>query len=204
MLSIQDDISSASDETLIQQYQQTRNKELVGELYRRYHHLVYGTCLKFLKDKTESSDLVVLIFEKIIRKLAVSDVQHFNSWLYSLCQNECVNYIRRQSIRRRKQEGWVEEEKPKEVSIENEAVLQACERELREMEEQEEEDSRAQVRAAVAKLPREQMICISLFFFKEKSYQQIAEKTKYSLPQVKSYLQNGKRNLKKLLAEEFS
>ena len=203
MLSVQKDRNTASDEALIREYQESGDKELIGELFNRYYHLAYGTCLKVLKNKTESSDLVVVIFEKMIEKLRRVEVHHFNSWLYSFCRNECVNYIRRQQLKRRKTEAWVEQHSQGEVSMANEEILQLCEQELLEEEQanQEEDENRRRVRKALRKLTREQRICISLFFFKGKSYQQIAEKTTFSLAQVKSYLQNGKRNLKKMLED---
>ena len=193
-------IASLSDLQLMQQYRQSGDTKLVGELYRRYHHLAFGACLKVLKNKEESSDLVVVIFEKIIVRLKTEEVYNFNSWLYSLCKNECVSYIRKQHAQRNRQEVWEENEKKSEIFMENEELLRLCEKEI--AEEPVEDQQEAQVRAALKQLPRAQKICIQLFFYQQKSYQQIADKTDFSLLQVKSYLQNGKRNLKKLLQEE--
>lgn len=188
-----------TDEQLLRQYRLHKDRELVGELFRRYHHLAFGTCLKILKNKTESHDLVVDIFEKLIIKLEREEVRYFNSWLYSLCKNECVSYIRRQHAQRNRAESWQENEKKGEIFMENEALLRLCEQEIEETPP--EDDDEARVRKAIDQLPQGQRICITLFFYKQLSYQQIADKTTYSLLQVKSYLQNGKRNLKKLLEE---
>lgn len=204
MLSIQKDISQLSDEQLIQRYRQSGDKELVGLLYTRYHHLAFGTCLKFLKNKADSADLVVDIFEKIIVKLASDEVHNFNSWLYSLCKNECFSFLRKQQAARNRKERW-EEAAPetaevREYTMENEALLALCEAEVE--EEMAEIEQEGRVKAAIRALPQEQKICIQLFFYKQKTYQEIADKTTFSLLQVKSYLQNGKRNLKKLLQEK--
>ena len=201
MLSIQKELSQVSDEQLLLRYRQTEDSALIGELYGRYYHLVFGTCLKFLKNKEESSDQVVVIFEKLIHKLKQEKVHNFNSWLYSLCKNECLSLLRKQKTQRNRRENWEEQEKKVEIFMENEDLLRLCEEEIAAVEE-EEEDLEIKVKVAVRQLPREQRICIQLFFYKQMSYQQIAEMTKYSLLQVKSYLQNGKRNLKKLLQEE--
>lgn len=207
MLSIQKDISELSDEQLIQRYKQSGNKELVGVLYTRYHHLAFGACLKFLKNSADSSDLVVLIFERILERLATDEVHNFNSWLYSLCKNECFSFLRKQQAARNRHEQW-EGNAPGaagdlELSMENEALLQLCEAEIEEDPEEAQEAQEAQVKAAIRALPQEQRVCIKLFFYKQKSYQEIADKTSFSLLQVKSYLQNGKRNLKKLLQESI-
>ncbi len=207
MPSISKDLAQRSDESLIESYRSSGDQELVGELYRRYHHLVYGTCLKVLKDPAESSDLVIHIFEKILVKLAQVEVHNFNSWLYSLSQNECVNYLRQQQRRRQhEQVHWETQQAqtPNEVYLTEEALLELEDHiaVVAEPEVNEEEEKEAEVKRALKKLPAEQRLCITLFFYQNKSYEQIAKKTSFSLAQVKSFLQNGKRNLKKLLAEE--
>lgn len=53
-------------------------------------------------------------------------------------------------------------------------------------------------------LNSEQQQCVTLFYLEKKSYQEIAEKTGYSLMQVKSHIQNGKRNLKILLEKKLA
>jgi RNA polymerase sigma-70 factor (ECF subfamily) len=56
-----------------------------------------------------------------------------------------------------------------------------------------------QMSDALLKLNKEQQLCVTLFYLEKKSYQQIASQTGYSMMQVKSHIQNGKRNLKLLL-----
>jgi RNA polymerase sigma factor (sigma-70 family) len=55
---------------------------------------------------------------------------------------------------------------------------------------------------ALEQLNPEQRQCIMLFYLEKRSYQEIAEHTGYSLLQVKSYIQNGKRNLKIMLEKK--
>ena len=184
-----------SDEQLILLYRKTGDRELVSQLFGRYYHLAFGACLKFVKNKADSRDLVVEIFEKLMDKLATEEVHNFNSWLYSLCKNESISLLRRQAAERNRLEAWAEQEK--------QPFLHNADGAWEDTTEQEEPpDRKALLRMALDCLPQEQKICLKLFYYKENSYQQIAEKTQFSLLQVKSYLQNGKRNLKKLLEEE--
>jgi len=201
MLSTPKDISKISDEQLLLQYRQTGDKELIGELYGRYYHLAFGTCLKFLKSREDSRDQVIAIFEKLLQKLRTEEVQNFNNWLYSLCKNHCISYLRKQQVQRNQQEIWEEKEKKTEIFMENEALLRLCDKEA-DSPDVGATETEVKVRSALAQLPLQQRVCVQLFFYQQMSYQQIAEKTKFSLLQVKSYLQNGKRNLKKLLQEE--
>jgi len=139
MLSIQKELRQISDEQLLLRYRQTEDTALIGELYGRYYHLVFGTCLKFLKNKEESSDQVVAIFEKLIHKLKQEEIHNFNSWLYSLCKNECLSFLRKQKTLRNKRENWEEQEKKLEIFMENEALLRLCEKEIAVAEEEEDE-----------------------------------------------------------------
>jgi len=56
---------------------------------------------------------------------------------------------------------------------------------------------------AISNLNTEQRLCINLFYLKEKCYEEISMQTGYSLKQVKSYIQNGKRNLKIYLSQQM-
>lgn len=56
---------------------------------------------------------------------------------------------------------------------------------------------------AMQHLKKEQKTCIRMFYLQRKSYQSIAEETGFNLLQVKSYIQNGKRNLRLLLEKKF-
>ena len=60
----------------------------------------------------------------------------------------------------------------------------------------------ADLTKALSKLSEHQLICIKLFFYEKRSYQEIAEETGYELKKVKSYIQNGKRNLKNFLEKQ--
>ncbi|MEL6636297.1 MAG: RNA polymerase sigma factor [Bacteroidota bacterium] len=205
MSSTPKELTERSDESLIDAYRSSGDRELVAELYRRYHHLVYGTCLKALQDPTDSADLVVIIFEKLLTKLAELEIRNFNSWLYSLSQNECVNFLRQKQRRRQRVSAEEAAGSPQGEVYLSEAALLELENEVTVAEEPDTEADEAQiaaVRRALRQLPPEQRICVKLFFYRNKSYDQIAQKTGFSLTQVKSYLQNGKRNLKKLLAAE--
>jgi RNA polymerase sigma-70 factor (ECF subfamily) len=42
----------------------------------------------------------------------------------------------------------------------------------------------------------EQKQCVKLFYLQEKCYKEITESTGFDMNKVKSYIQNGKRNLK--------
>ena len=141
--------------------------------------------MKYLKEAQAAEDLAMQVFEKLLAKLADQEVEHFKSWLYVLTKNECLMYLRKQ-----KTQG-------------NQRFLPLSEQAFMENELWEHPDSEdvleydlSKLETCIGKLKTEQEICIRLFYLEKKSYQQIEQQTGFELKKVKSYIQNGKRNLK--------
>lgn len=169
------------DAALIAQYKRTGSLEVLGVLYNRYMHLVYGVCLNYFKEDEASKDAVMQIFEELILKLRVHEVQNFKSWLHVLTRNHCLMAIRKLS-------------KNNTVSIDDVFVENA------EFVHLDIEDTKEKQLTVMEKcmetLPEEQKVSVDLFYLQEKCYKEVAEITGYELVKVKSYIQNGKRNLK--------
>lgn len=185
-----------SDEMLIRKYQQSGEKQVFSILYKRYSHLVFGACLKYLQNPEDSRDMAMSIFEKILKKPPSDKILVFKSWLHKYVQNECFYHIRTRSSRGASFRKFEEMETRDAPVAENQGEVR--------LEEEEKKRTAGPMKLgeAIRKLPKAQKECIRLFYLKEKSYKQIAEKTGYTLPQVKSFLQNGKRRLKVLMTGE--
>ena len=185
-------ISDLSDDQLITHFKRNGDKQVVAQLFQRYYHLIYGACYKQLNNREESKDATMNIFERMIIKLPTSEVKSFNSWIYVVIQNECRSLLRkRQSsanlkgnlkIIKNRGENFMESEGVARLNTDKEVV-----------------HTEERLNLAIGQLKKEQQECIRLFFFEQKSYEQIAKQTSYSEKQVKSYLQNGKRNIKLLM-----
>ncbi len=180
-------IDKLTDSELIDQYKSSGNKDLVGELYKRYAHLVYGLCIKYLQDEDESKDAVLQIFEKLMKDLKRHKVDHFKSWLYMVSKNFCLMELRKNKTNVRRIDEYKNHVEgsadPELVGAEQEA-MEEKEMQLNKMHE------------ALSCLKEEQKICVEMFYLKQQSYQEIADVTGYEVNKVKSYIQNGKRNLK--------
>lgn len=180
-----------SDEELLEAYRSSGDKALVGILYTRYAHLVFGLCLNYFRDKELARDAVLQLFEKLFDSLKRTKPEHFKTWLTYVARNHCISELRKQQVQRERNEKFLREE---------EAPLSAPSDELHE-ELLLKEEKLKRLEKAVMSLGDEQRTCIELFYFKDKSYKDIADLTGYTENQVKSYIQNGKRNLKLLLEE---
>ena len=187
----------ASDEELLQAYRQTGNQELAAELFNRYAHLVYGLCRKQLKNREDCRDAVMAVFEKTLTQARITEIHHFNKWLYSTTKNHCISNLRDDQRNSRQQEEWEVLEKSEPRIMENEGFLRLYHKGTNES------DTSRILQEALAELDEGQRTCVRLFFFEKKSYKDIAGVTGYSVNQVKSYLQNGKRRLGVLLGKKL-
>lgn len=186
------DLQSWSDDRLVRHYQHSQQTMFITELYGRYVHLVYGACLKYLEDEEESRDLAMDLFEKILKKLPSSTVKSFKVWLYVLIRNECNNRIRDRRVDREKGEEWGQRQAP-----EADFLIQ-----FEQLSEEEERDKeRRMVKLILKKMPEKRRQCMRLFFFDGYSYKEIASKLALDIKQVKSHLQNGKRQLRQQLEQ---
>lgn len=180
------DKNALSDEELVLQYRQQGDKQAVGILFNRYSHLVFGVCMKYLKDTDDSKDAVLQIFEKLYADLSKHDVQKFSYWIHRVAQNFCLMQLRSRQAAKNRADNYSRDEiaASTEFEPENTDRIYEKETELLMLEE------------AIKTLNEEQRICIELFFLKEKCYNEITDLTGFDFKQVKSFIQNGKRNLR--------
>lgn len=180
--------NNKSDEEIITEYKLNGNSDLVGFLFEKYSVHLYGVCLKYLKDEDESKDAVANIFEKLIEDLKRFEIQKFSAWIHTVAKNYCMMKLRNNKMYAVDKLDTFQET---DLSDYDNSVNTHVELELK-IEEME---------RALHILAEEQRICIDLFYLQEKCYHEITEITGYNLKQVKSYIQNGKRNLKLNLAK---
>lgn len=174
-----------SDEELMEKFRSSGDLEKLGMLYERYMHLVYGVCLKYLKSREEAQDGVIAVFEKLVIELPRHEVQNFKSWLHVLTKNYCLMKLRSEKAEIKKLESWAIDQ---ENFVESTVNLHPV--------DEEDPGLNKKLLDCIEKLKDEQKQCIRLFYFDNKSYREIAAQLKQEEKKVKSYIQNGKRNLK--------
>lgn len=183
-------VKQLSDNELIAKYRETDDKFYVGELYKRYSHLVLGACLGYFKDKDESKDAVTRIFEKLFDELKKREIENFRVWISFVTRNFCISELRKKQVQLGRDAEYKYAEAAEEAANDPRMEPQPDkEVQLQKLEE------------AITSLNAPQQTCIRLFYLEGKSYQDIAALTGYAINEVKSYLQNGKRNLKIILTD---
>ncbi|HZH00536.1 MAG TPA: sigma-70 family RNA polymerase sigma factor [Flavisolibacter sp.] len=175
-----------TDDELLANYRQDSNQEWIGILLERYTMLLLGVCMKYLKNEEEAKDSVQQIFLKVLTDAHKYQIEFFKSWLYMVAKNFCLMKLRNNASRNIQEltDIAMEESREKNDWLENEKTY-------------------ALLEDAIQELNEEQKQCVILFYLQKNSYNQITQKTGFNLSQVKSYLQNGKRNLKLILEKKL-
>ena len=172
-------LRDADDSELLSAYRESGDLSVLGRLYEKRMPLVFGVCLKYLHDEELAKDAVMGIFEELIEKAKQHDVKQFQSWLYVVSRNYCLMQLRSgKKAEMISLDGLMEFTPFLHHTDDNREVVMTT------------------LEDCMKKLPQNQRQSIDLFYLKEKCYKEIADVTGFSLNEVKSYIQNGKRNLK--------
>lgn len=184
-----------TDAEFVAAYRETGDLDILGEFYERHMDLVYAVCFKYLRDEEESRDAVMQLFEQLITDLRRHEVVNVKSWLHSVARNHCLMILRtRKTVVVESVDGFVL------TDDYNGEGQQPLEHSLRQLTDEKDdfdlEENLSRMNGCLQTLPAEQRQCVDLFYLQEKSYVEVSELTGFDLKQVKSYLQNGRRNLK--------
>ena len=177
-----------SDQELLEKFYADRDNQWLGILLERYTLLLLGVCMKYLKNEELARDSVQQIFLKAITELQKYRVEYFKSWIYMVAKNHCLMQLRDKPGKNTIE---VKDSIPAEADETDKESLLLNEKTYEYMSE------------ALKELNADQQLCVTLFYMEKKSYQQIADQTGYSMMQVKSHIQNGKRNMKLLIEKKM-
>ena len=185
-MTLKSDIKTLTDLELIARYKNNGNNSIVGILFERYTYLVFGVCMKYLKDEDEAQDAVMQIFEKLLSDLKKHSVDNFKGWLFMVSKNHCLMHLRGTKSLLEKQKEFKKDAPVFMESWNNEHLDNKNSKET----------TLTKLEDCINKLNEKQRISVDLFFIKEKCYQEVADETGFTMNDVKSFIQNGKRNLK--------
>lgn len=173
--------NATDDKQLVELYKQSGDLVVLGHLYQRYMDLVYGVCLKYLKEPETAKDAVMQVFEELVLKLKKHEVENFRGWLHQVAKNHCLMQLRTPK-------------NLKTVELKTELVQSGENVHLNGILEKEENFKKLEY--CIGTLSNDQQVAIRLFYLEEKCYNEIVEITGQEWNQVRSFIQNGRRNLK--------
>lgn len=178
-----------SDEELVANYQNTGDKQVLGILFKRHSLMCFTVCNKYFKNEEKANDAAMAVFEKLFTDLKKHEIKNFKSWLHSVCRNYCLMQLRKA-----------------EIIVPYDNVAEKNEDEFMQIDtflhQNDKEEKLQELEKALEWLNDKQRECINLFYLKKKTYKEISEQTGYTVNDVRSQIQNGKRNLKITLQQK--
>ncbi len=181
-----------TDGELLQHFRKTADSQWLGRLFDRYSLLVFGVCMKYLRNATDAQDATQHVFEKALGEVGKYEIPYFKSWIYSVAKNHCLMQLRSRSSK----PGNTEE-------IPEDTIAELLTDQELKMKELLMEEQSLQLKAALNALSLEQKTCVEMFYLEKLSYHEIETRTGFSFSQVKSHIQNGKRNLRIILEKKI-
>jgi len=176
------------DKELIAKYKTTKDQAFLAELFGRYKTQVYGSCMTYYKNTADAEDAVMEIYEKLVKKVITSDITYFKSWLYTVTRNHCLEKLRKISTHEGKKSN---------------AELMYYD-DLVHPDNVDKEVELTQLEVCIGRLEANQKKCVTMFYYEKKSYADISEALDLGVGQVRSRIQNGRRNLKNCMEQHVS
>ena len=184
------ELAKLPDNELIERFRYSHDNQYVGELYTRYAHLVLGLCIKYFEDVDMAKDATMSIFELLLHELKRHHIDHFKSWLYTVSKNYCLQELRKKKSRNKKEDLF------------KDFLQDTMESELDMHPKEQKELLLLKMERLIPTLKYNQRLCLKMFYLEGKSYADISHELNFSLKEVKSHIQNGKRNLKIKMQED--
>lgn len=185
-------LKNHTDDELLIIFRENKSAEAITVLFNRYYHLVYGICMKYYRNSENAKDSTMMIFEKLMDDIPKHDIQFFKPWLYRVAQNHCLMQLRTKKYNTVSYDAILEQGIDK-------AVVGAVEFDESKHPALAKEEILTKMEFAITELNEDQRRCIELFYLEKKTYFEIIDLTGFTFMQVKSFIQNGKRNLKNKL-----
>lgn len=171
-----------TDQALIVLFKKDEDNKWLGVLLERYTMLLLGVGMKYLQNEEEAKDMVQQVFLKALEEIPKYEISFFKSWIYMVAKNHCLMKLRSQKGKQ-----------AIEFADHHESITDAG----KEIEILKIKDFNFELmEESMNELSTEQKQCIEYFYLQKKTYQETAELSGFSMMQVKSFIQNGKRNLR--------
>ena len=180
-----DDLDRLSDEEMVELVR-SKDQELYRELVRRFQDKLLRYATYIVRDESQAADVVQEAFIKAFVNLkGFNTKKKFSSWIYRIVHNEAINQLKRsKKITPLSSHRWLEGKIKSETNLENDF--------LRKEEEE-------HTRRSLEKLPLEYREPLALFYFEEKSYEEIRDILRMPVGTVGTRISRGKKLLRGIL-----
>lgn len=172
----------------------TGNQKAYAELLNYYRNSVYFMLLKMTNNSDDADDLTIEAFGKAFKKLHQYTPEYaFSTWLFKIASNNCIDFIRK------KKKHTLSIDKPFYNNDGFEMTQNIATYELDPEEDFIEKQKIKLMREVVEKLKPRYRTLVELRYFKEYSYEEVAEELNLPLGTVKAQLFRAREFLYNIL-----
>ncbi len=178
--------SDSSDDQLLDRFIRHDDGRALDVLYRRYTMHIYGACRYYIANDWDAEDAAMEVFELVTKELQKKPkIEKFKDWLFIITRNYCYKKLRKNQRLNELIEEWTQNTNEQFVQNGTENTLYL-----------EKEDRIESLLQAVEGLDSRQQQCLTEFYLNGKSYKAIAEELGWEVAEVRTAIQNGRRNLR--------
>ncbi len=172
-----DAVAEETDFELLDRFRRHGDRAAFERIVARHRPWLHRVCARLLRSDEAARDATQDVFARVLNRLDTFRGDNFPGWLKAIAVNCCLNTIDRDKR-------WA----PLEAAGEAPAADLGPELQLLRLEEG------VRARHLIARLPERQKIVFCLKYIDDCSYQEIERLTGFSNKEVKSFLQNARRN----------
>lgn len=172
-----------SDEELVKIIRE-KDQELYSEIIKRYQTKLSHYLRKFVRDRDELEDILQLVFIKVFKNLNSFDLgKKFSSWIYRIAHNESINYLKKNQNK---------------ISL-DENELEIVDHKIDIILEVDRGLLKNKFEKIFNRLKPKYSEPLILFYFEEKSYEEISDILRIPISTVGTLILRGKKQLHDLL-----
>lgn len=178
---------------------QAGDREALAELVRSQQSYVYSIAMSLMRNPADAADMTQEAFIRLLRSLGTYRGEtRFTTWLYRLVTNICLDGLRR----RGRPVDSLDDTGPSATDDAGSASERLADSDRWTQPETEVElrESATEVRQALERLQAHQRLALTLFYFDDLRYEDIADVMGLPLNTVKSHIRRGKERLAVLLS----
>jgi RNA polymerase sigma-70 factor (ECF subfamily) len=174
---------------------QAGDRAALSELVQSQQTYVYSIAMSLMHNPADAADMTQEAFVRLMRSLGTYRAEtKFTTWLYRLVTNICLDGLRR----RGRPIDSLDEPSSTQGGDDGQTAgerLADSDRWTQPEAEVELQESATEVRTALQRLPAQQRLALTLHYFEDLRYEDIAEVMGLPLNTVKSHIRRGKERL---------
>jgi len=165
------------------------NVQAFSFLVEKYQKMVYTLALKLMKKPEEAEELAQDTFVKAFQKIdSYEGKSKFSTWLYTIAYNSCISELRKRRIEFK--------------SLDDRQVTEDDEQKMVDYyRETKKEDQEKYLNLALEKLPEDDQVLLTLYYYENQSMDEISVITGLTVSNIKVKIHRARKRMQLFLYE---